>query len=69
MVVQQNVIVVVHTIGNTHKEFEQIQNRSTREWILIATTFVAQIRISFVVKHLIGCKIHASVKNLIVIRC
>lgn len=62
--VQQHVISVVHTIGNAHKELEQIENGAARERISITAAFVVQVWIAFEVEHLVGGKIHASVENL-----
>jgi prefoldin subunit 5 len=54
------------SVNTTDKEFQkivqklqQIQNESPRERILISTTLISQVRIAFVVEHLIGGQIHA----------
>lgn len=57
-------IILVYSIRQTDEEFEQIQNGSSTERILVASTFVSQIRISFVVEHFVGRQIHAGVQNL-----
>lgn len=51
-------------IRAANEKLQQIQNGSLRERILISTTLISQIRIAFVVEHLIGGQIHAGMEYL-----
>jgi hypothetical protein len=57
-------IMIITIIGAANKKLQQIQNGSPREWILIPTALISQVRIAFVVEHLIGGQIHAGMEYL-----
>jgi len=57
-------IMIITIIGAANKKLQQIQNGSPREWILISTALISQVRIAFVVEHLIGGQIHAGMEYL-----
>jgi hypothetical protein len=57
-------IMIITIIGAANKKLQQIQNGFTREWILILTTLISQVRVAFVVEHLIGGQIHAGMEYL-----
>jgi hypothetical protein len=57
-------VMDITIIRAANKKLQQIQNGSPRERILISTTLISQIRIAFVVEHLIGGQIHAAMEYL-----
>jgi hypothetical protein len=57
-------VKVITMIRTANKKLQQIQDGSSREWILIAPMFIPQVRISFVIKHFISCKVHAGMEYL-----
>jgi hypothetical protein len=57
-------VKIITMIRTANKKLQQIQDGSSREGILVAATFVPQVRISFVVKHFIGCQVHACMEYL-----
>lgn len=57
-------VMVIIIIRTAYKKLQQIQNGSSREWILVAATLVSQVGIAFVIEHLISSQIHTGMKYL-----
>jgi len=57
-------VMIITIIRAANKKLQQIQNGSPRERILISTALISQVRVAFIVEHLIGGQIHAGMEYL-----
>lgn len=57
-------VLFIAFVRETHKEFDQVHKGTPRERVLVATSLVPKIGVSFVVKHFVSSQVHASVENL-----